>query len=78
MRPSAGNDASAKGPHVEMLDDPIKPSSADQADIEDRPLKERRLVRKIDVRMSVMNNLDVKVLVQLLILSQDALDDGSL
>lgn len=46
-----GNDASAKGIHVEMLDEPTKPGPADHADIEDRPLKERRLVRKIDTRM---------------------------
>lgn len=51
MPPSMGNDVSAKGLHVEMLDDPTKPSPADHADIEDRPLKERRLVRKIDTRM---------------------------
>lgn len=61
-----------------MLDDPIKPSPAEHADIEDRPLKERRLVRRIDIRMSVINFLDVKVQVQLLTLSQDALDDDSL
>lgn len=78
MPPSRGNDASAKGPHVEMLDDPIKPSPAEHADIEDRPLKERRLVRRIDTRMSVIDFLDVKVQVQLLTLSQDALDDDSL
>lgn len=73
-----GNDASAKSLHVEMLDDPAKPSPADHADVEDRPLKERRLVRKIDIRMSVINVLDVKVQVQLLTLSQDALDADSL
>lgn len=73
-----GNDASAKSLHVEMIDDPTKPSPADHAVIEDRPLKERRLVRKIDTRMSVTNVLDVKVQVQLLTLSQDALDADSL
>lgn len=61
MLPSTGNDALAKRPHVEMLDDAIKPSPANHVEIEDRPLKERRLVRKIDIRMSVINDLDVKV-----------------
>lgn len=52
-----------------MLEDPIKPGQADHGDIEDRDLKERRLVRKIDVRMSVTNVLSAKVQAQLLTLS---------
>lgn len=61
-----------------MLEDPIKPNLADRAHIEDRPLKERRLVHKIDIRMSVIEIPDVRVQVQLLTLTQDALDDDSL
>ncbi|KAF9873692.1 hypothetical protein CkaCkLH20_08802 [Colletotrichum karsti] len=41
----------AKGPQVDMLDDPMKPSSVEDDFIEDRDLKERRLLRRIDVRM---------------------------
>lgn len=69
MPASKRNDAQAKDLHVEMLEDPIKPSQSDHADIEDRALKERRLVRKIDIRMSVINVLYDKVQVQLLTLS---------
>jgi hypothetical protein len=70
MAPSTGNDAPAKDIHVEMLDDPIKPSQADHADIEDRPLKERQLLRKIDIRMSViLHSLYAKMRIRLLTFS---------
>lgn len=69
MAESRGNDAQAKDPHVEMLEDPVKPGQARHGDIENRALKERRLVRKIDVRMSVTNTLYAKVKVHLLTLS---------
>jgi len=69
MAPSMGNDAPVKDVHVEMLDDPIKPSHADHADIEDRPLKERQLLRKIDIRMSVIHSLYAKMRIRLLTFS---------
>ena len=69
MPPSRGNDALAKDVHVEMLDDPIKPGQADQVDIENRAVKERQLVRRIDIRMLVTTVLYAKVQVQLLTLT---------
>ncbi|KAI8260623.1 MFS transporter prlL [Colletotrichum sp. SAR 10_77] len=44
---------SGKDPQVEMLDDAVKPNSADDVVIQDRELKERRLVRRIDIRILV-------------------------
>ncbi|KAK1852230.1 major facilitator superfamily transporter [Colletotrichum chrysophilum] len=48
---------SGKDPQVEMLDDAVKPNSADDVVIQDRELKERRLVRRIDIRILVFQEL---------------------
>lgn len=46
---------SGKDPQVEMLDDAVKPNSADDVVIQDRELKERRLVRRIEIRMQALS-----------------------
>ncbi|KAI8256556.1 hypothetical protein K4K58_004791 [Colletotrichum sp. SAR11_239] len=57
MSRSGVNKDSGKDPQVEMLDDAVKPNSADDVVIQDRELKERRLVRRIDIRILVFQEL---------------------
>ncbi|KAF6814049.1 major facilitator superfamily transporter [Colletotrichum sojae] len=51
MSTSAASKDFGKYPQVDMLDDPVKPNQTDHVVIGDREVKERRLVRRIDIRI---------------------------